>query len=569
MHHGWLITLGLFSLSSLAPAHAAPPLFCRLPQSQPLARSVGLSSNFGKWTDGIIPIAYNPGGAPANYQDPAKMLAYMQAAFSQWSNVSDVRFRFQGITNHLNSDREDKLVVVGWVNSVEPFYGRSAPAWSDSDWYANWEAAGHTVYTDGYVDLNATAIAKDDREFMPYILTHELGHILGLGHSDNPRSILYANPYGAFSDYLLADDIQGAQSIYGLPDDFIPPPVLQTLNLPSKPYRSAPLALGTVGRTANADGSWTERSTVNKVDAATPDNTVIFGQLTYLPLPAGDALTVVTVSPDGAEFSRRKAAPTASTTQAPQTLYTDFGNKTQLQTQPGVWHQYGLINDTLFFNLALEVALPVQSWNKPPEVSVTLHEQPYNNFKFILDASDPEQDALTVVWHVPGQITTAKLSERITERRYDHLNAVGIYDLYVEITDNSPRYINSGEGFRTLINKQWVVTANKNRATYFEKDQVLYLPQMLIPEQGAYSARLQTTHAQQTLFKVQELLPLTAPVDSTVPIPSFSLQTQQLTLPEVDVIATNQSITTYHDIQLKLQTNSNPLKLERLLAPQP
>lgn len=561
--------LGLFLLTLPASLLASPLRFCGVAQSAPLGRSLGLSSVFGKWPDGIIPIAYNPAGAPPKYQDTAKMLAYLQHAFSQWANVSDVRFKFQGITNHLISNREDKLVVVGWVNTLATYYALTAPTSSDSVWYANWEAAGHTVYTDGFVELNAPAMAKDDREFMPYILTHEFGHLLGLGHSDNPRSILYANPYGAFSDYVFADDILGAQSIYGLPDDFIPPPSLQPFNLLSKPYHLSPLTVSTVGRTANDDGSWTDRVVLNRVDTTTPDDLVVFGKLTYRPLPAGEALTVVTISPDGTVFSKRQVTEAPLVSQEPQTIYTDFGNKAQLQTQSGVWHQYGLINDQLFFSLALEVALPAISWNKPPEASITLHEQPGNNFKFILDASDPEQDALTVIWHVPGQVTTAKLSERITERRYDHLNAVGIYDLYVELNDNAQRYANSGEGFRKLINKQWVVTANKNRATYFVTEQLLYLPQLEILGQGMYSARLKATHGQQNVFKVQELLPLAEPIDTTIPLPFYAPETQQLTLPEVDVITNNLKPETFTQIRFQLLANSTPLKLKRIVATDP
>jgi hypothetical protein len=47
---------------------------------------------------------------------------------------------------------------------------------------------------------------------------HELGHLLGLGHSDRPASILYANPYHPERGYmrnLKGDDIAGCVALYG------------------------------------------------------------------------------------------------------------------------------------------------------------------------------------------------------------------------------------------------------------------------------------------------------------------------------------------------------------------
>jgi len=47
------------------------------------------------------------------------------------------------------------------------------------------------------------------------VALHELGHALGLGHSDQPGSIMY--PYYRFPAQIGIDDIAGIQSIYGAP----------------------------------------------------------------------------------------------------------------------------------------------------------------------------------------------------------------------------------------------------------------------------------------------------------------------------------------------------------------
>jgi hypothetical protein len=47
------------------------------------------------------------------------------------------------------------------------------------------------------------------------VALHEAGHALGLGHSDDPTSVMY--PYYRLQTGLTADDIAGIQAIYGAP----------------------------------------------------------------------------------------------------------------------------------------------------------------------------------------------------------------------------------------------------------------------------------------------------------------------------------------------------------------
>jgi hypothetical protein len=45
------------------------------------------------------------------------------------------------------------------------------------------------------------------------VALHELGHALGLGHSDRPGTVMY--PYYRFTTGLTSDDIAGIRSLYG------------------------------------------------------------------------------------------------------------------------------------------------------------------------------------------------------------------------------------------------------------------------------------------------------------------------------------------------------------------
>jgi Matrixin/Glucodextranase, domain B len=54
------------------------------------------------------------------------------------------------------------------------------------------------------------------------VVLHETGHSLGLGHSDNPSSVMY--PYYRQQTVLTSDDIAGLQALYGKSPVVSPPP---------------------------------------------------------------------------------------------------------------------------------------------------------------------------------------------------------------------------------------------------------------------------------------------------------------------------------------------------------
>lgn len=50
-----------------------------------------------------------------------------------------------------------------------------------------------------------------------WVATHELGHALGLAHSNDKESVMYTDyrGYDLFDVHLNHDDVKGIQSIYG------------------------------------------------------------------------------------------------------------------------------------------------------------------------------------------------------------------------------------------------------------------------------------------------------------------------------------------------------------------
>ncbi len=51
---------------------------------------------------------------------------------------------------------------------------------------------------------------------MRWVALHEIGHALGLGHSENPSAVMYGSGVSSPSMHLTHDDIRGIQSIYGV-----------------------------------------------------------------------------------------------------------------------------------------------------------------------------------------------------------------------------------------------------------------------------------------------------------------------------------------------------------------
>jgi Matrixin len=90
------------------------------------------------------------------------------------------------------------------------------------------------------------------------VTLHELGHALGLGHSDNPNDVMY--PYYKMNTGLQAGDIAAIQTLYAAQTGSTPPPIPTPAPTPS----GSPLAL-----TVYATASTTTAATVSLSGVAT------------------------------------------------------------------------------------------------------------------------------------------------------------------------------------------------------------------------------------------------------------------------------------------------------------
>ena len=122
-------------------------------------------------------------------------------AFSRWSRVGGIPVEFTTVRTDDNAD-----VILRWVES----FGMRRAGQADLVWRSDGQLrratltlATHTV--DGHL-LSTDAVFT--------VALHEIGHLLGLGHSDEPRDVMY--PTTSVHD-LTSRDRRTAMLLYSLP----------------------------------------------------------------------------------------------------------------------------------------------------------------------------------------------------------------------------------------------------------------------------------------------------------------------------------------------------------------
>ncbi|CAF0913210.1 unnamed protein product [Didymodactylos carnosus] len=137
-----------------------------------------------------------------------------------WSYPSMLRFR--AATEHEEPDIEF-LFAQGYHEDGYRFDGKGA-------------VLAHAFYPDEYLggdvhydeDEDWTAYRENEYGLMDLfsVTVHELGHSLGLMHSNIPDAIMFPYYRGYSPDIKLhSDDIAGIRTLYGEPPQFVPPPI--------------------------------------------------------------------------------------------------------------------------------------------------------------------------------------------------------------------------------------------------------------------------------------------------------------------------------------------------------
>jgi hypothetical protein len=239
-----------------------------------LLPSIPITGGNGYRYDGLSG-AEQEGSAIANYQ-----------AISKWAN-HDISYYFINGTDQLPGDTEHQVItqafslwaaqapltftlvtdqgqadiVIGWATGDhgdgDPFDGSgdvlahsSFPnPYDDRQVFLHFDDDEHWVNTD-----------RDDVDLLT-VAAHEIGHTLGLDHSDDPNALMYPSYEGPHRS-LGADDIAGIQDLYGLASN--PPPA------PDVPGNQAPPTSS--GQDTDQDGiADQDELLVTGTDAKSPD----------------------------------------------------------------------------------------------------------------------------------------------------------------------------------------------------------------------------------------------------------------------------------------------------------
>jgi len=177
------------------------------------------------------PIGYFISDHPGNGVTPADLLAATERATATWSAVesANVRFAFQAMTT-APAEGIDGKTVLGFLD--RPDLDRVLGATSFMIDTATGEIAEADIFFNSRFAFSVAPNGQADRIDLESVVLHELGHLLGLGHSaigetersgnGNRRvigsgSVMFpiAMTAGATADRALqADDIAGISDLY-------------------------------------------------------------------------------------------------------------------------------------------------------------------------------------------------------------------------------------------------------------------------------------------------------------------------------------------------------------------
>jgi hypothetical protein len=452
-----------------------------------LKEALGLNSYFGKW-EAPINLVYDHDDAPNISQN--EVLDIIREAADEWETVSGVKFNIIADSNIIDDRDLDKAyldgkVRISWLEDKEDDWAGRARTYES--FYKS--ASGYFPLEDGHIELNSNYTWSNFEENVN-ILVHELGHLIGLGHSDNPNSVMYANPYNGLM-HPRKDDIETVQKIYGKPSTNIDPnePVNKWLfNPPPKASSNVTKYLFKANQNKNSTDaffSFGEENTgekIEKVINSTPDESSLFfnyGGLGNLENQEDINFTptFVLVDPLGYKYSEW----TASFNWKCDAKISCYGgwawvaNVSTIKTFPGNWKYFVLdqpsrsSKSTVLFETTIKIETEIKR-NLPPQASIQiLRSNDGRTTTFSLNASDPENDNIEVFWYTPhlneqldrldgfrdGRLREEYSPGKNLTRTFSFPDTRN-YSVFIQINDDGDYSYGekgsaSGRGFRTLL----------------------------------------------------------------------------------------------------------------------
>jgi hypothetical protein len=167
----------------------------------------------GTWPAAALPVPFVL-ALPRSRDVGAEAAAELQVALRAWPRVSCTawRTRYDGERTAVAADDGVNVVLFhddAWPAELSP--GAIAQTVIHTD--AGGQYRDADIHING-ADFHFSLDGRDGTQDLLSILTHELGHALGLGHSADPRATMFATGSGLRWRSLEADDAAGVCSLY-------------------------------------------------------------------------------------------------------------------------------------------------------------------------------------------------------------------------------------------------------------------------------------------------------------------------------------------------------------------
>lgn len=163
------------------------------------------------WPSGVYQWYYNPSGQPAALSTD-EIVATLKNAAARWGRMCKVTVQYMGLTAIAPETeidgQPDYVNVWGWRG----FWRDDA---NTSAYSLSWTSGDYTRVVDSDIVMNALEFWNLPK--IDGVMTHEIGHSLGLDHSDVSESVMFATPYhtAAYDRTLRGDDAEGCAALYG------------------------------------------------------------------------------------------------------------------------------------------------------------------------------------------------------------------------------------------------------------------------------------------------------------------------------------------------------------------